>query len=113
MGTCQSPSSCVTVPGTNRGVGDALVNYCRDLKLALVAADEPHKPRAEFPFLDYYDAAPNLIRLHGATKPAGRQGPKDWRGKPDPVPILGESELTDWPKQFKNNSRNQRNLRHL
>lgn len=32
------------------GVGDALVNYCRDLKLTLVAADEPHQTQGGIPF---------------------------------------------------------------
>ena len=77
------------------GVGDALVNYCRDLKLTLVAADEPHQTQGGIPFfLTTTTPHLTLIRLHGRNQAGWQAGGKDWRGKRT-LYRYSASELTD------------------
>ena len=73
------------------GVGDALVNYCRDLKLTLVAADEPHQTQGGIPlFLTTTTPHLTLVRLHGRNQAGWQAGGQGLAGQADPVPILGE-----------------------
>lgn len=64
------------------GVGDALVNYCRDLNLTLVAADEPHQGPGGVPFfLTTTTKNLTMIRLHGRNQAGWQTAGKDWRKK--------------------------------
>lgn len=60
----------------------SLVGYCQDLKLTLVAADEPNQIEASVPF---YLATTNpnlaLIRLHGRNAQGWNHPGQEWRKK--------------------------------
>ncbi|MEY8442129.1 DUF72 domain-containing protein [Lactobacillaceae bacterium 24-114] len=62
------------------GVLNSLISYCQDLRLTLVAADEPHNTVTSVPF---YLAVPNpelvMVRLHGRNKKGWENQGKEWR----------------------------------
>lgn len=62
------------------GVIDSLLDYCRELKFTLVAADEPHDTVTSVPF---YLATTNpqlaLVRLHGRNRTGWDNAGKTWR----------------------------------
>ena len=61
-------------------VAQSLVNYCRELRLTLVAADEPHQLPASVPFL-LATTTPELamIRLHGRNVAGWNHPGAEWR----------------------------------
>ena len=64
------------------GVRQSLINYCQELGLILVAADEPHQLPAGVPFvLATTNPRLALLRLHGRNSAGWQHTGADWRAK--------------------------------
>lgn len=84
------------------GVRESLIDYCRELDLTLVAADEPHQLPTSVPFV-LATTNPNLalIRLHGRNAQGWNHQGADWRGKRT-LYRYSEEELADLEQTITN-----------
>ena len=75
-------ASVASQPSGEAAPDELLTEFCRDLQLTLVAADEPHDTLTSVPFY-LITTNPKLvmIRLHGRNREGWDHPDKEWRKK--------------------------------
>lgn len=83
------------------GVVKSLVDFCRDLKLTLVAADEPHDTPKSVPFeLAMTNSKLAIVRLHGQNAKGWNHPGQQWR-KQRTIYCYSDRELADLATRIK------------